>query len=292
MNLTASGPRESLFLPPETEFLAPVVVSDLIRVGSPNDGGYVLPRSVVTGAEFLVSMGLNEDWSFDEHLQQLNPSIGIHAYDHTISRALFRKRLISALLKLPVGRSTFSYIRERIRVLRAYEGFFRPPVAHYEQRVFNRIETARDARLEDIFARIDSNKVLLKIDIEGAEYRIIGDILRFSDRIVGMVMEFHDTEPLRPVFLEAVRKLQRRFAIVHLHGNNHGSLGYDGLPESLEITFVPLSAVYETEKRTMLPLPEVDSPNKPGKPDYILRFAGAISGKSSTRPAASHQGPA
>jgi hypothetical protein len=219
-------------------------------------------------------MGINEDWSFEEHIRRMNPSVTIHCYDHTISRTLFRKRLLSAILKLPVGRSTLRYIKGRIKILRAYESFFRRPVVHYEQRVFNRIETPWDATFEDIFGRTDSRNVLLKIDIEGCEYRIVEDILRFADRITGMVIEFHDTDPLRPVFCAAVKNLQRRFAIVHIHGNNHGGLGHDGLPESLELTFVPLASVQGSKKRTVLPLAVIDSPNKPGKPDYELHFAG------------------
>lgn len=259
-------------LPRELSFLAPSVVEDLIRVGNSNDGGYVIPRSLASEADFLVSFGLSEDWSFEEHLRQINPSIAIHVYDHTVSRDVLRQRLRTAVRALVRGVGTLNHLKERRKVLREYELFFQQPVIHYEQRVFNRMETPQDATFDQIFSRTHSQKILLKIDIEGTEYRIIDDILRFAERIVGVVIEFHDTEPLRPVFCSAVARLMDCFAIAHLHANNYGGLGHDGLPESLEITFVPGSAVQHSNKRSLLPLPGLDSPNDQRKPDYELRF--------------------
>ena len=36
-----------LMIPDALSFIAPIVVDDLIRVGGPHDGGYVLPKSVI-----------------------------------------------------------------------------------------------------------------------------------------------------------------------------------------------------------------------------------------------------
>ena len=68
-----------LVLSTELRFLAPTAVDDLIRIGSADDGGYVVPRSVVPDVDFLLSFGVNVDWSLDKDPERLNPAIGIHS---------------------------------------------------------------------------------------------------------------------------------------------------------------------------------------------------------------------
>lgn len=260
-------------IPREMNFIAPIAVDDMIRIGREHDGGYVVPRLAAKQADFLASFGLSEDWSFDEHFRDLNPSAQIHAYDHSISRKLFARRLQNTLARVCIGKSSIRQLRDRARILRSYDEFFQGQVKHFEERVFNRIDAPFDVTLNEVFQRTASEKSFLKIDIEGCEYRITDDLLRLSDRIIAMVVEYHDTDPLRQLFSASVRKLQDRFEIVHLHANNYRGVAIDGLPEILELTFVNKSALLSGgSKRTTLPLPLVDSPNNPNIPDYSLRF--------------------
>jgi hypothetical protein len=43
----------------------PQDVGDLMRVGRPYDGGYVVPRSALITADYKISVGINDDWSFE-----------------------------------------------------------------------------------------------------------------------------------------------------------------------------------------------------------------------------------
>ena len=45
---------------------------DLIRFGKDNDGGYLIGRNSALKSEYLISFGINDDWSFEEHLQKYN----------------------------------------------------------------------------------------------------------------------------------------------------------------------------------------------------------------------------
>ena len=102
--------------------------------------------------------------------------------------------------------------------------------------------------------------------------RIIDDIVKYSDKIVGMAIEFHETDPLRLVFNNAIRKLQDIFELVHIHPNNYGAISSDGLPEVLEVTFIIKEMCSRKHKRVYFPLQGLDQPNDPHKEDYRMRF--------------------
>ena len=69
----------------DIERLKPIHVTDLIRVGRDNDGGYVIPKSILLKSESLLSYGINKDWSFEKDFNSINPKSKIHCYDHTLS---------------------------------------------------------------------------------------------------------------------------------------------------------------------------------------------------------------
>jgi hypothetical protein len=263
----------SLSLPTGLNFLAPLIVADLIRVGNSNDGGYVVPECCAMAVDTLISFGIFTDWSFEEHFRKLNPKIHIHAYDHTISGQRFKRSFQRGIVKSMLGRLSASELRERLRLWRSYKTFFHGSATHFEERIHNRIDSVQDATLDMVFARTSSNKIFLKVDIEGSEYRIIDDILKYADRITGMVIEFHETAARREVFCNSVKRLQERFEIVHLHGNNYGPLARDNLPEFLEFTFANRGSVPGDAKRCRLPLPDLDRPNHKARPDYEMRFS-------------------
>jgi hypothetical protein len=263
----------SLALPTELNFLAPFVVDEMVRVGKLNDGGYVIPKSSTLEVDTLISLGVSTDWSFDQHFKRLNPQIEIHAYDHTISEDLFRRSYQRGVVHFLLGRISRADLSEQRNLLRSYRSFFSTDARHFKERIHNRLDALHDATIDKVFERTISNRIFLKIDIEGSEYRIIDSILKNADRIVGMVIEFHDTDPLRQVFCHAVKKLQREFDIVHFHANNFGAVAEDNLPEVLELTFARGAAVRRVDRRSLLPLPGLDNPNNPRKLDYEIRFS-------------------
>jgi hypothetical protein len=67
---------------------------------------------------------------------------------------------------------------------------------------------------------------------------VIDDILKYSARIIGMAIEFHDTGRLKSEFTPVVANIQKEFELIHIHANNWGGMADDGLPEYLELSFV------------------------------------------------------
>jgi hypothetical protein len=261
-------------LPPSLDYLRPFAVGDLVRLGGAADGGYLLPQSLLGEIDAVVSFGLATDWSLEEQLARLRPGIPIDVYDHTVGAKTFYRAAKSRSLKFLGGRTSLADVRMRWKTYTEYRRFFGGRNRHYAERVFNRRDNVNDATLDIAFGRLDAAcHVLLKIDIEGGEYRIVPAIGGYADRIDLLAIEFHDTDPLRPVFETQIRSLLEHFAIVHLHANNITGVAEDGLPDALEITFANKRHRLSEQRRDRLPLAGLDQPNDPQRPDYELIFS-------------------
>ena len=66
--------------------------------------------------------------------------------------------------------------------------------------------------------------LFLKIDIEGSEYRILDDLIRYQDKITGLVIEFHNID----LHIEKILNFLKNFKLnlVHIHGQNPGGEDY------------------------------------------------------------------
>ena len=107
------------------------------------------------------------------------------------------------------------------------------------------------------------------MDIEGAEYRVLPDLIGLLSRVAYLIVEFYETGAFRKTFEEIVRNIQKTHFIVHLHGNNAGEVAKDGLPELLEISFVR-GWPRGKDKVAALPNDLVDSCNVPSRNDYKI----------------------
>ena len=76
--------------------------SNLIRIGPKRDGGYVIDKRVLSKTKVIVTLGLNDDWSFEKEFQDINKECSISAYDHTVNKdfwvSRFKKDILSFLL--------------------------------------------------------------------------------------------------------------------------------------------------------------------------------------------------
>jgi hypothetical protein len=97
--------------------------------------------------------------------------------------------------------------------------------------------------------------------------------MKYADRINAIAIEFHNADSLRPIFISAIKRLQDKFKIVHIHTNNFAGHAEDGLPECLEITFINKKIKILTyKKRKTLPLKGLDFQNSLRRADYKLFF--------------------
>ena len=160
-----------------------------VRIGSKNDGGYVLVDDL-SRITAVLSFGIGDNVDFD--LQFANKGIKVHQFDHTIE-------------SLPVKHENFVHHRSMVGMR---DGL-----------------TIR--KIIELCGLTNSRALLLKCDIDGAEWGLLErvnslDLVHFEQ----IVIELHDFEKLSdPVILDhtfrTLEKINRTHCVVHVHGNNN-----------------------------------------------------------------------
>jgi hypothetical protein len=275
--------------------LRPRFLSDLIRIGNPFDGGYVINERAILSSRYLVSFGVNDDWSFEADFLAHKPGLKIFCFDHSVSRQVFRKKLqdnvnetfslrfLLSFLSLNIRgvRQRISNLRDAARLHSRFSAFFTGKNVRFIQKGLSNERDQQFVTLDDVFQMIPQqerleNSVFLKMDIEQSEYRVLPTLEKYEKYINGMVVEFHDLDILWSNFVDLMSTLRNCFEITHVHGNNFGGLIPDSqTPKVLEITFVKKALISESQRpdeEVIYPVPELDRPNDPYKKDYPLYF--------------------
>lgn len=224
--------------------------NDLIRLGKKNDGGYLVSKSDINQTNFLVSLGINDDWSFESNFTNLR-DIPLLAYDASVNFKFFVKITILSLFNL----KNFNNIFHGPYTIIKYLLFFRGDRKHIKKYVgINSPE--KFISLKNVLNSVASNSIFLKVDIEGSEYRLLTTILDHQERLTGLVIEFHDCD----LNMEKIKFFIEHFKLrlVHLHANNYAPIiPESGLPTVLEMTFSKFS-----QSNSYIDLPhKLDTPN-------------------------------
>jgi len=203
--------------------------SDLVRVGRANDGGYTISEKDIIETSHLISLGMDDDWSFESGFKLIN-EVPIFIYDRSISKRFFLKRMIRSILRVE---KQFILLKS-IKTYLSYISFFQDEVKHIEKNVG--LDLAGSITMDNVFKETDSNKIFLKIDIEGGEYRLLDSIIENQNRLTGMVMEFHDCD----LHIALIENFLSKFSLslVNIHANNNGAIdNRTGIPHALELSF-------------------------------------------------------
>jgi hypothetical protein len=262
--------------------LKPVEAGGLIRLGLPRDGGYVVPQAQVMSASVLLSLGMKDDWSFDKDVVRANAGVRVIAVDRSVGRWFFVRRIVASAFSVQTRRIVGDrrQVRKHLAVLRNavdYFAFFRGRHRHIRKMVAGRdsASTVTIARLLQIAKAEWDHGVVLKMDIEGAEYELIPDIVSHQRWFGCVVVEFHALNRKASMFNLSVEALLEHFRIVHIHGNNYSACDpANDFPNAVEVTFVnkALLAGEPAPSQHDYPRAELDYPNLPGRPDHRLRF--------------------
>lgn len=264
--------------------LWPQDVGDLIRVGRPYDGGYVVPRCALMAAHFLISVGVNDDWSFERASVDLNPALRLIGVDATttawyVVRRGLRFRVEYGLACLTGRRAKREFLRTRMPSVFDYWRFWAQHTLIHK--MLSRHTSATTVRLQDLMDRTladgTESRVFLKIDIEGAEYGLLDDIVSAGPRLTGLAMELHDLPAHREQVTRFFAALRPHFVLVHLHANTYDGVDRDtALPKVVEATWLARSLMTEPARDAqVLPRPGLDQPSKYTHRQIPLAPAGA-----------------
>jgi hypothetical protein len=211
--------------------LKPKYQYELLRIGNKNDGGYLVEKSSFQNSDFLIGLGINDDWSFEKNFKK--DFIGV---DNQLSfKFLLKNFLISFFLifsRAAIFNPLYSFLKI-IDYLSIRNKFIQATVSNYDNSDLGFIS------LKTIFTKIIKNpikgKVFLKSDIEGSEYRILNDILKYEDFLSGLVIEFHDVDLNKDKIIDFSNKLN--LELVHIHANNFGGVDSKNNPLVIEISY-------------------------------------------------------
>jgi hypothetical protein len=196
----------------------------LIRLGKDNDGGYLVGKKTILKTKFLVSLGIGDDCSFEKDILKLNNKINIYCYDRfPLSKNYFIKEIIKSLVVLD-----FHNISHLLKVRNDYKKIFR-----------NNNVKKRLIRYKSLIKIIKENNIssetFLKVDIEGAEYRILDEILENQKIFTGIILEFHDVDFHKEKIKTFINSL--KLDLTHIHVNNSSVIDLENDATCIELTF-------------------------------------------------------
>tara|TARA_B100001175_G_C19486280_1_gene629964 strand:+ start:1024 stop:1824 length:801 start_codon:yes stop_codon:yes gene_type:complete len=221
-------------------FLKPYKVKKLLRLGRNFDGGYLVCSDTLKKCENLVTLGVGDDISFEIDFEKKKNSKNIKLYDYTVNNLLFIKIIFKYFRRLITFRTSLNNFTYSIKNYLNFLKFLKKENVHlYKLRVVRKIKYHNDIDLRSIFKKINSNKNLLKIDIEGSEYEIINEIINYKSKIKMLIIEFHWINKNKKLFIQSVKKLKKNFDIIHIHANNYRSKkNSDDIFDVVELTMV------------------------------------------------------
>ena len=254
-------------------FLKPynVKTENLIRIGPKSDGGYIVHKDSINLTKKIITCGLNDDWKFEKNFTKLNNHCFVEAYDHTIDKDFwyqrFKKDIIHFFLlkKLRLSKiiKMFDYIDYKI--------FFKKKNIHFLKKVVRNSEKEDEISLTDIIDNFED--IFLKIDIEGNEYEILPEVTKHSEKIISLIIEFHDIDSN----LDKIEKfiIENKFLkLIHIHANNYKDINTNGNPNDIELTFVNKNKINISNERSQksYPIHGLDYKNLKRKKDIELKF--------------------
>lgn len=213
----------------------PFYCKDLIRLGKDNDGGYLVNKKDIIKSKKLIGLGIRDDWSFEQDFTKIH-DCPVAAYD---GEDLQENKI-------------------------SLKSFFRKDKVFINKNIGNKENEIK-------FPSIVEKGCFLKCDIEGSEYDILDDIIRYTKYFTGIVIEFHEIQNYGNFnsLTNFMSKIDQK--LVHVHVNNWDFFIRDQsyVPQVIELTFSSSSNI--ELKEVKLPH-KLDMPNCSDRDDFTIIF--------------------
>lgn len=227
----------------------------LKRLGNQEDGGYLVGPNTVNNSKFLISYGINDDWSFEKDFIKINKKIKVFTYDDKLNILFLLKKIMINVFKIFIPRSKSHFLKS---ITNVFEYFFFLKQNYKKKKIIPGDTLKFSKNLSCIF---------FKVDIEGSEYKILDEFIKIKNKISGIIIEFHEINKNLNKIKNFIKKINLK--ITHIHPNNYGGISRNGNPNLLEITFEKKPKF----KNYKLSFPHpLDRANNPSLDDIILKF--------------------
>ena len=212
--------------PNKYEFLLDYLVksNNLCRIGGYRDGGYVLPFSSIVDSDILISGGIGSNARYETDAIDINPKIKIIPYDKSFSVIRMFLRILYHVFK-----KNIDFRQSMIESLSAI-------IIKNKFGIRKEFLTKKNDIERVLFQnKITSNKILIKLDIEGSEYEILESVFSNESRITALNIEFHSLNKQKNLQLlkSFVQKTKMKLIFVSI---NETSI-VDGFPSIIELSF-------------------------------------------------------
>ena len=244
--------------------------SNLLRIGPNKDGGYVIDKRVISKSKTIITCGLNDDWEFEKDFLSKNEKCKVIAYDHTVDKKFWDKRLKKDLISLLLLKKlSFNKIKDVFKYWE-YKRFFNSKNEHHIKKIVGKKRRSNEITINEIYKRY--NDTILKVDIEGDEYKIFKDILNNSNKINLLIIEFHLVNKNLKKIISFLKN--SKFKLIHIHANNYGKINSNNIPDALELTFINNKKFKISNKKTKFtfPIEGLDFANLKRREDIKLNF--------------------
>ncbi|MDC1267966.1 hypothetical protein N8Z87_05305 [Amylibacter sp.] len=242
--------------------LKPSSVNDLLLVGRNCDGGYYTSKIALDETTELLSFGINDDWSFEADFAALNKDVKISCYDGSVDRSFFLKQVLKNTIFLRP-----KLLSHYLRTYFTFRKFFEGQPNNYFYKKF--IGPHNDESYRPFSPLCENlNKLFVKIDIEGGEYRLLEKLIENQEKFTGLIIEFHDVDLHMEKIVKFCKAINLR--IINVNVNNYGLVNFDlNLPTVIEVSWI------KNNPRTINSLDsakEHQLKNNPNGFDYELNF--------------------
>ena len=246
-------------------------LSNLIRLGRKSDGGYVIDKRVISKTRVIITCGLEAEWSFEKQFQEYNKNCKILAFDHTVNNKFWADRFLKDFISLLLLRKIKPYQILDVFKFVQYLTFFKGKNKHYLKKIVSK-KTKQNNQITISEAIGDSKDIILKVDIEGDEYKVLKEINKNFNKLNLVIIEFHELEKNLKKIKDFIN--QTKLRNIHINANNYAMVDENGIPQVIEMTFINpkrFEITNEIPKRNY-PIEGLDFKNHKSGPEIKLKF--------------------
>ncbi len=233
-----------------------------IRLGGPNDGGYVVAKEICKKSKALYSFGIGDDISFEKDFLALNPTTKVTCFDPYID-SINDTRMVHIKKGIGVGIENNLHCLDNLMDINF--------MSSKDSTVKIDVEGNEGRALRWSSLPI-CNQLIVEFHLLVAEYNG-----KHSPYFTKMYKEFHHKLNTRHFFeyWHMLSEVSKYYTLYHIHGNNSlpkvRFCSYE-FPPLIEMTFINNALIDKKYLSDKVFPTSIDQPNKTDRPDFNNLF--------------------